>query len=72
VRRARSLHTTAGAGPSRPTVPRAHASQPQAHARRAFHATAPSGVAQKNPYDALGVAKDADAKDIKKAYYAVS
>ena len=41
------------------------------HARqRAFHASAVH-AAQKNPYEVLGVKKDASAAEIKKVYFSV-
>nr|GAT49714.1 predicted protein [Mycena chlorophos] len=44
---------------------------PQLAPRRAFHAS-PRPRAQKNPYDVLGVAQDASAAQIKKAYFALA
>ncbi|OCF73795.1 chaperone DnaJ [Kwoniella mangroviensis CBS 8886] len=41
----------------------------QADRRRSFHATAVHRASAKNPYDVLGVKKDASASEIKKSYY---
>ncbi|KAJ2928768.1 hypothetical protein H1R20_g8191, partial [Candolleomyces eurysporus] len=40
------------------------------HVGRCFHSTNPA-LASKNPYDTLGVKKDASAADIKKAYFSI-
>ncbi|KAG8890084.1 hypothetical protein FRB98_001197 [Tulasnella sp. 332] len=37
--------------------------------KRLFHASSPSSASPKNPYEVLGVAKDAAAGDIKKTYF---
>lgn len=39
---------------------------------RAFSTSRPRAAAPQDPYDALGVKRDASAKDIKKAYYALA
>ncbi|TXT11221.1 hypothetical protein VHUM_01972 [Vanrija humicola] len=45
---------------------------PQWRARRAFHGSSKNTAEHKNPYETLGVPKDAKAGDIKKAYYALA
>jgi molecular chaperone DnaJ len=40
--------------------------------QRSFHASNVVAASAKNPYDVLGVKKDASASDIKKTYYQVS
>ncbi|KAL1410583.1 mdj1 protein precursor [Vanrija albida] len=68
--RARSLHTAPGR-PSTVASSSKHAmsSSPRS---RAFHASSANTAEHKNPYETLGVAKDAKAGDIKKAYYALA
>jgi molecular chaperone DnaJ len=39
--------------------------------QRLFHASARAAAAAKDPYQVLGVAKDAAAADIKKVYFSV-
>lgn len=71
----RQLHlASSSAGPSTGgarTISRRR-SEPTIAQKRAFHATNMASASQKDPYDVLGVARDAKAADIKKAYYAVS
>ena len=68
----RQLHFSTAAGPSTSRPLSRRRSEPTLTQKREFHASNVASASQKDPYDVLGVARDAKAADIKKAYSAVS